>query len=49
MQQFQITELARGKVPGGPLARVRLKFADSFGRGDEVNQLPAVRGDKMAG
>src|ERR1700723_2011961 len=46
-EQFEIADLPSRKVPGRPLARVRLQFAGFFRRDQQIYQFAAMRRIQM--
>ena len=47
-QQFDITNLSRRQVPRRPFFGMRFQIGGARRLGNEVDQFPAMRGDKMA-
>jgi hypothetical protein len=47
-EQLEVAELARGEVPGDPVAGGGLELGGALGLGQQVHQLPAVGSDQMA-
>jgi len=47
-QQLEVAELPRGEIPGAPVTGGRLELGGTLGRGEEIDELAAVRRDQVA-